>query len=116
MKTTHHNGSALPLILAAALAAASGAFGVNSYAGGTGKAELAVTASISSHCVISTVPLASGGVSTDCTSGPAATVSLDQGTNVTVTGTASAPIVYERMPDMKDQPAGTGIVVTTVTF
>lgn len=116
MNPTHLNGSALPLILASALAAASGAFGVNSYAGGAGKAELAVTASISSHCVISTVPLASGGVSTDCTSGPAATVSLDQGTNVTVTGTASAPIVYERMTDLNNQSTGVGTLIATVTF
>jgi hypothetical protein len=116
MKTTHLNGSALPLILASALAAASGVFGVNSYATGAEKAELTVTASITSHCVITTVPVASGTVTTDCTSGPAAAVSLDQGTNVTVTGTDSAPVVYERKTDLNNQPAGTGILIATVIF
>lgn len=111
MKTTHFNGRALRLAVATVLAAGCGAFGVNSHAG-TDWANLSATASISAHCVISTVPADSGAVTSTCTDGSAAAVIVDQ--KAGAADSASAPAVTSSMPESQNQPAGA--VITTVMY
>jgi spore coat protein U-like protein len=108
MKATHVNGRALRLAVALVLAAAGGAFGVNSHAG-TDTATLPVSAQINATCTISTVPLAFGNydpivdnktapltgtgfVSTICTIGSAVTITLGQGANPAGGSTDTVPL------------------------
>lgn len=100
MKTTHFNGRAIRLAIASTLAAGSIAFAVNSHAD-KDTANLEVTASISPHCAISTVPASSGGVTTTCIDGAAIAVSVDREASVTEADSANAPV---------------GVVVSTVMY
>ena len=100
MNTPHFNGRALRWAIATVIAAGSGAFGVNGHAD-TKRADLAVTASISDHCAISTVPATSGAVTTTCTDGSLVAVTLSQEASTATTDSASAP---------------TGILVATVLY
>ena len=90
MNTPHFNGRALRWAIATVFAAGSGAFGVNGHAD-TKRADLAVTASISNHCVISTVPVASGAVTTTCTEGSVVAIVLGQEAKAVITESASSP-------------------------
>lgn len=113
MKTLQFKGRALNLALASILAVAGSAFGVDSYAG-TATANLDVSATITANCTISTAPLAfgaydpivanaagaldgTGTVTTTCTNGSAATVTLGQGANADTGSTDAIPL--RRMND-----------------
>ena len=108
MKTLHVNGRALRLVLASALVAADGAFGVNSHAA-TNTGNLPVNAIVNASCTISTSPVAfgeydpivtnksvaldgAGTVTTTCTLGSAATITLGQGANAAAGSSDAIPV------------------------
>jgi spore coat protein U-like protein len=108
MKTIQFKSRAVNLALAAILAVAGSAFGVDSYAG-TDTATLNVSATITANCTIDTTPLAfgaydpivahtataldgTGTVTTTCTDGSAVHITLGQGTYPAGGSTDTVPL------------------------
>jgi spore coat protein U-like protein len=103
MKSAHINGRGLRLALA--LAAAGGAFGVNSHAA-TSTSNLAVSAEINASCLITVTPLAfgnydpitgvavngTGSVATNCTLGSSPVITLGQGATPASGSTEATPL------------------------
>lgn len=109
MKVRQFNGHMLRLALASNLAMATALLGVDGYAAGTATANLSVTATIDANCTISTSPVAfgsydpivanaaapldsTGTVTTACTNGTAATITLGQGSNPVAGSTDAVPL------------------------
>jgi spore coat protein U-like protein len=111
MKAIYFNGRALRVVLAAALAAASGAFAVNSHALGPQEdtANLTVSATVNASCTVSTAAVAfgnydpivsnksvalngQGSVTTICTNGSAAKITLSQGANAASGSSDAMPL------------------------
>ena len=121
MKPQKFNGRALTLAVASILAVGVCAVSVNSYAAGTATANLAVSASIASSCVIDlTTAVAfgaydpivankaadldntAGRVSTICSNGFTATVTLGQGSHASTSPASTAAAPLRRMSNGTD--------------
>jgi hypothetical protein len=118
MKLAHFNRRVFRLVLASVLAVAVCSLSVNSHAG-TGNATLMVSVEVIANCTVSSVPAASGAVSTACSDDPSAAVITSRGASPASSEPAGAAIDQGGMPDSQNQPADAGsdgIQVVTVLF